>query len=124
MAVNTYRTPSKTSSTGNGGSLFSFIERFLHIDGSINEVIHVRFLPQILFVSFLSVVYIGNRHNAEKKIREINRLEVKVNDLRADYTTLMADYMFASKQSEVARKASRLGLKESSVPPKKVIIKQ
>jgi hypothetical protein len=30
--------------------------------------------------------------------------------------------MFASKQSEVARKVSKIGLKESNTPPNKIII--
>lgn len=118
MAGNTYRIPAKERRSG---SMFTAIERMLHIDSSLGEVINVRFLPRILFISLLCVIYIGNRHNAEKKIRDISRLERQVNDLRADYTTLKADYMFSSKQSEVARRAARLGLKPSSIPPKKLI---
>lgn len=77
----------------------------------------MRFLPQILFLSFLCLLYIGNRHYAEKKVRAINRLEVDVEDLRADYTTLKADFMYESKQSEVAKRAEVLGLKESKESP-------
>lgn len=93
------------------------INRFLRMDSSMSEVIHVRFLPQILFLAFLCLIYIGNRHYAEKKIRTINQLEVEVEDLRADYTTLKADFMFESKQSEVAKRAEALGLKESKESP-------
>lgn len=83
----------------------------------MSEVIHVRFLPQILFLAFLCVLYIGNRHYAEKKIRAISKLQVEVEDLRADYTTLQADFMKESKQSEVAKRALELGLKESKESP-------
>ena len=38
-------------------------------------------------------------------------------DLRADYTTLKADFMYESKQSEVAKRAEKLGLKESKESP-------
>jgi outer membrane murein-binding lipoprotein Lpp len=34
--------------------------------------------------------------------RKIDKLQTEVEDLRADYTTLKADIMYASKQSEVA----------------------
>ena len=94
------------------------------MDQSLSEVIHIKFLPQILFVSALCILYIGNRHHAEKQVRTINRLEVIVADLRADYTTLKADYKFSSKQSEVARQAAVIGLKESDVPPFKIITKE
>ncbi len=117
MAVNTYRIPGKKNRSE---SFFSLLEKFLRIDQTLAEVIHVKFLPQILFASFLCLLYIGNRHYADKKIRNITVLERDVNDLRADYTTLQADYMFASKQSEVARKAAELGLIESERPPEKI----
>jgi hypothetical protein len=121
MAINTYRLPGKQKSKG---GFFAAIERFLRIDESLTEVIHVRFLPQILFLSFLCVIYIGNRHHAEKKIRNISILERQVDDLRADYTTLKADFMFESKQSEVAKRAAKLGLAESIHPPEKITIRE
>ncbi len=119
MASNTYKIPGKATQKG---GLFALLDRFLRIDDSLAQVIHVRFLPQILFISAICVVYIGNRHYAEKKIRAINTLETEVEDLRADFTTLKAEYMFASKQSEVAKQAKALGLEESEHPPFKVIV--
>ncbi|MEP5611009.1 MAG: FtsL-like putative cell division protein [Cyclobacteriaceae bacterium] len=114
---NTYRLPQQEER----GGLFRLITRFLRMDSSMSEVIHVRFLPQILFLTFLCVLYIGNRHYAEKKIRSISELEEQVEDLRADYTTLKAEFMYESKQSEVAKRAFELGLKESNESP--VLIK-
>lgn len=114
---NTYRLPQREER----GGLFRLINRFLRMDSSMSEVIHVRFLPQILFLTFLCVLYIGNRHYAEKKIRSISKLEEQVEDLRADYTTLKAEFMYESKQSEVAKRASELGLKVSKESP--VLIK-
>ena len=117
MASNTYRLPENQG-------LFSWLEKFLRMDQTISQVIHVRFMPQILFITTLSIVYIANRHYAEKKIRNITQLETEVNDLRADYTSLKADYMYASKQSEVAKMAAKIGLKESKVPPFKIVLDQ
>ena len=56
------------------------------------------------------------------KIRTIGTLETAVEDLRADFHTLQADYMYDSKQSEVAKKAARIGLSESDVSPYKIVI--
>jgi hypothetical protein len=120
MASNTFKIPGKESK----GSFFSLFENFLRIDETLKEVIHVRFLPQIVFISFLCLLYIGNRHYAEKTVRNISRLEQEVEDLRADYTTLKAAYMFASKQSEVAKKAAKLGLVESKNSPQKLYLKE
>ena len=77
MARNTYKLPQKEER----GGLFRLIHRFLRMDSSMSEVIHVRFLPQILFLSFLCMLYIGNQHYAEKKIRIINQLENEVEDI-------------------------------------------
>ncbi len=115
MATNTYKLPK-----GDNPGLFSWLEKFLRIDQTMAEVIHVRFMPQILFITLLSVIYIGNRHLAEKKIRNITQLETEVNDLQADFISLKADYMFASKQSEVAKQAKRIGLVETDEAPSKV----
>ncbi len=121
MATNTFKIPSKSHSRG---GFFAVLDRFLRIDHSLTEVIHIKFLPQIFYISFLCIIYIGNRHFAEKKIRTINQLETTISDLRADYTTLNASFKFSSKQSEVAKQASKLGLRESNVPPYKIINKE
>ena len=117
MATNTYK-PKDQSKRG----ILTLLERFLHIDGNIKEVIHVRFMSQIIFVSVLCLVYIGNRHYAEKIVRSISQLEREVEDLRADYTTLKSDYMFASKQAEISRRVARFGLYESNKPPQKILM--
>jgi len=72
----------------------------------------------------LGLLYISNTHYAEKTVRKINSIQAEVEDLRADYTTLKADLMFASKQSEVARKVNAFGLKESLKPPYKIEVKE
>ena len=113
MAVNTF----KQSQERKNGNFFGWLNRLFKMEQSLQEIIHIRFFPQILFISLLCVLYIANRHSAEKKVRSISRLEVQVEDLRADYTTLKTSYMFASKQSEVSKRASKLGLKENTGSP-------
>lgn len=121
MAANTYKIPGKPS-PAKGRSFFAVLDRILPVNEALAQVIHIRFLPQIFFILVICVLYIGSRHYAEKRIRAISKLEIQVEDLRADYTTLKADYNYASKQSEVARAAASLGLKESTVSPYKIII--
>lgn len=115
---------SSAGSTGSGSSIFSGFEKRLKLDGYFAEGFPVQYLPKILFVTFLSIIYISNTHYAEKTVREINAIQAEVEDLRADYTTLKADLMFASKQSEVARKVKDFGLRESLTPPYKVVVEE
>ena len=104
-----------------GKGLFSFFERN-RLELLFEEGFPVQYLPKILFVMMLGLFYISNTHYSEKTVRRINQIQTEVEDLRADYTTLKSDLMFASKQSEVARKVKSLGLKESSAPPYKIVI--
>ena len=103
-------------------SIFSLLEQAMTIDKLAVEGLPVKFIPYILFVTVLSIFYIGNNHYTEKTIRKINVIEAEVEELRADYTSLKAEYMFDSKQSEVAKKVKPLGLEESLYPPVKILV--
>lgn len=115
MATNTYK---RSQGTGSGRkSFFSLFENLINVEKFFDKGLPVQFLMPFLFVTVLCIIYIGNLHYAEKNIRKSAKLRVAVEDLRADYTTLKAEYMYTSKQSEVAKKAMNLGLKESIEPP-------
>ena len=115
--------PKAKPSVSNGKSMFSGLEKRLKLESYFEEGFPVQYLPKILFVILLSLIYISNTHYAEKTTRQIDRAQTEVEDLRADFTTLKSDVMFASKQSEVARRVKPLGLKESLTPPFKVVVK-
>ena len=123
MSTNRFKVKSQTSTLPGGFSVFSGIERRLKLETYFEEGFPVHYLPKIIFVLVLGLIYIGNTHYAEQTVRKINIMQVEVEDLRADYTTLKADLMFSSKQSEVARKVKAFGLKESLIPPYKVVVK-
>lgn len=110
--------------SGEGKSFFSGVESRLKLETYFEEGFPVQYLPKILFVMLLGLLYIGNTHYSEKTVRRIDHVQSEVEDLRADYTTLKSDLMFASKQSEVARRVKVIGLKESTNPPTKVVVEQ
>jgi len=120
MASNTFK--GKNNNFSGKGSIFSWIQNALNLNRLLEEGIPLKYIPQILFVTFVTIFYIGNNHYAEKTTREIEKLETEVEELRADYTSLKADYMFSSKQSEVAKKVENLGLIENETPPVKIVI--
>ena len=112
------KNPAKGISAGKG--FFSRLETRLKLESYFEEGFPVHYLPKVLFAMMLGIMYISNTHYGEKTIRKINTIQAEVEDLRADYTTLKAELMFASKQSEVARKVKDMGLRESLTPPLKV----
>ncbi len=105
-----------------GFSLFKLLDKYTNVDALFEEGVPLKYLPHVLFITGITLFYIGNTHYAEKTIRRIDKIKVETEDLRADYTTLKSDYMEASKQSEVARNVAPLGLIESSSPPYQVIV--
>jgi hypothetical protein len=82
----------------------------------------IRQLPYVLFLTFLGVIYIGNRFHAERMVREINNLKIEVDNLRSEQITITSELMNISRPSEVAAlvEMKGLGLKESLEPPKKL----
>ena len=126
MAENKLRIELKkgSGSSSNGTSVFSGLEKKLKLESYFEEGFPVQHLPKIIFAMALGLFYIGNTHYAEKTVRKINHVQTEVEDLRADYTTMKSDLMFASKQSEVARKVKQFGLAESLNPPFKVVVEK
>ncbi len=124
MAENKLKIESQGESNGRGASVFSGLEKRMRLEQYFEDGFPVKYLPKIMFGMFLSLVYISNTHYAEKTTRAINKVQSEVEDLRADFTTLKADVMFSSKQSEVSRRVKSLGLKESVKPPYKIIVEE
>ena len=115
---------SRSKEPSAGKSLFSGLEKRMKLETYFEEGFPIQYLPKILFVLFLGLIYISNTHYAEKTTRAINAAQSDVEDLRADFTTLKSDLMFAGKQSEVARRVKSQGLKESLHPPYKVEVEE
>jgi hypothetical protein len=57
-------------------------------------------------------------------VRTSIKLKKEVDDLRAEYTSIHADYMKSGKQSVVIEKVKSIGLEENLIPPKKIIVKE
>lgn len=83
----------------------------------------VRLLPFFLFLTLIGMFYIANTYYAEKKEREIQALRKSLKELRNEYITTRSELMNQSRQSEVADRLEAINIKESTVPPIKVIKK-
>jgi hypothetical protein len=77
-------------------------------------------LPFLVFLAFLALVYIANTYYVEKTVKEIERTKVELKELRFQYTTTKSTLMYYSKQTEIARRALKFGLKETMIPPYKI----
>ena len=82
----------------------------------------LKHIPFILFLSVIAILYIANGYWADDKIRQVNKLSSRIKELRSEYISTKSDLMFVSKQSEVAKSAEKLGLKEPIAPPMKIVV--
>ncbi len=97
------------------------VMRFL--DGSFMAKENVAdMLPFLLFISLIGIFYISIRYYSEKNVFKMNAISNELKELRSEYINTKSELMFKSKQSEVAKAIAETGLKESVVPPKKIVV--
>jgi hypothetical protein len=77
----------------------------------------VKQVPYFGFLVFIGIIYIMNGNIADKKIRDINKLNKEIKELRSNYIITKSELMFLSKQTEVAKRVEPLGLKETTQQP-------
>lgn len=90
------------------------------LDGSwLTNMGVMEHLPYILFLVTLAGVYITNRYNAEKVVREISQLRTEVKDKRAEQLTTASELMDLSKPSRIEQLSIEKGLmlKTPEKPP-------
>ncbi len=87
------------------------------------ERVPVKYFYYVAWVVALLVSYEWLGYKSEQYVRNSIKLQKEVDNLRAEYTSIHADYMKSGKQSVVIEKVKDIGLEENLTPPKKIIIK-
>ena len=80
------------------------------------------FLNLLIWLTLLGFVYITNNYWAEQKIREINRREKALKEMRYQYISTKSKLMTMSRQSEVLKRLEPIGYKENKEPLKVIRI--
>ena len=100
---------------------------FIRKTGEVSNQDHARIfraIPFIIFLVGLAMLHIANNHNAENKIRSIERMEKELKEDRWEFMSTKSDLMLKSRQSEVAKLMEASGVLELRTPPQKIIIKK
>lgn len=84
----------------------------------------IRQLPFLLFIMFLGIVYIANVYYAEANIRDISNIKKEIKELRFEHISTKSKLMQLSKQSELVKLLKTQGIKESTIPPYKIVVDQ
>ncbi len=79
-------------------------------------------LPFLFFLTVLGMLYIANKHYTEKNIRQIEKINKELKELKWEHLTAKSILMSKSKQSEVVKITKTFGLNEAVVPPTKIVV--
>lgn len=87
-----------------------------------NRIVHA--MPFVLFLTGLAMIYITNSFYAERTIRDIDKTKKALKEKRAEFIATKSKLMLSSMQSQVAQHAAAASfeIKESTVPPKKIVV--
>ena len=77
-------------------------------------------LPYFGFICILTLLYIGNVHRAEKKIRKINKTHHEIEELRREYISIKQRSMYNGTLYQVGEKVEGLDLKKEVKIPRKI----
>jgi len=77
----------------------------------------------VFFLAALALVYIADSYYAGAMSRQIDNLNRELKELHYEYISTKSELMQQTKQSTIANKLSKSGLKESVEPVHKIIIK-
>jgi len=92
--------------------------------GDWKNVIGYRWIPKnipfFLFLAVLAVLYIANGHMADKTIRRISDTEREIKQLEFEYKTAKSEVMAGSREEQIVKAATPLGLKLDTVPPVRI----
>lgn len=101
------------------------------VGGAIKEVLGgdllstgtFKFFRYLLYLALLAFIYIANNYYAENNIREINKLRKELKELRYEYINGKTKLMHIEKQSQIAKKLEKSGIKKNTEPVKILKIK-
>ena len=89
--------------------------------GNFSANLILRNLPFVLFLGFLGTVYISNAHYSEKTVRNIQKLQGEIRELRWKYLSLQAEIMYNSKEAEVQKRVGTIGLGRNGTRPRMIL---
>ncbi|MBA4850581.1 FtsL-like putative cell division protein [Emticicia sp. BO119] len=126
MATNTFRhrsAPAVPKAPKKAG-LFERINTWISNRFNLGDSLPTETLKRIVWLGILCIFYIYMQHSYEAFIKKIEKSRSDMEEKRAEYISQKSRYMFASKQSEIAKKLTDKGLEENITPPNKIVVKE
>ncbi|HEV7351219.1 FtsL-like putative cell division protein [Telluribacter sp.] len=128
MTINKHKVLPKPPRPRRQYKLFNWLNRFLPLDRVFGEKepgkeerVPVKYFYYLAWLVLLLVIYERIGYMSEQYVRTSLKLKSEVEDLRAEYTSIKAEYMKSGKQSEIIEKMKASGLEENLIPPHKIV---
>ena len=126
MATNTFRDRPEHAAVPKAprkAGVFDNLNTWLTNRLELGNELPTETLRKIVWVGILGIFYIFVQHNYEGFIKKIDKARNDMEEKRAAYISQKSKYMFASKQSEIAKHLTDNGLEENITPPTKIVVK-
>ncbi len=78
----------------------------------------------ILFCAGLMLAYIAYGYWTERTVRQLEKTNAELKEMRSEYLTVRSHLEQAQQQSHVAGDIESLGLKESKTPPMRITVEE
>lgn len=97
-------------------------KNWFNVSGHATNVVFGN-LSYLLFLGFLGIVYIANAHFSEKRVRDIQRLQKEIKELKWEYMSIKSNLMFRSMQSQIDTSLEQTGIDLYENGPKVIEVK-
>jgi len=94
------------------------------LGGEVLEKPAMRLYPYLLFLTFLAFIYIANNYYFERKVRQINHIYAELKEINYEFITGKSKLEKLTKQSTIAKKLEKTGIKESTKPINVIRVKK
>ncbi|MCS6833744.1 MAG: FtsL-like putative cell division protein [Flammeovirgaceae bacterium] len=102
----------------------SFLHWLIHRTIELDENVVVKYLPHMIYATFLGILYIANTYYTEKIIAQTIEIQQELDSVKVDYSTLKYEFVYASKPAEIAEKVKQLGLIENEEPVYRIEVEE
>lgn len=101
------------------------VNDLLDLLGISDIVNYSSIIKQVAFVCFLiliAIFHIFNSHRAVRMVRDKNKLETEIKELRWEQMSIKSDLLKRSMQSDIEKDIESIGLKSLKTPPYKIVV--
>jgi hypothetical protein len=107
----------------NNSTLTDKVFNLLGLSDWVTKSKAMQYSLYIAFLVLIGIFHIYNSHIAEGMVRDINKAEKEIKELRWEYTSVKSDLMLKSKQSVLEDQLIPIGISTTKEPSKKIVVK-